>query len=510
MIKKRAKNTILNSSFASITQSIILIFSFVTRTFFINILGTEYLGFDALFTNILSALSIIDLGIGASLNYSLYKPMHDHDKRKVAEIIQYFRKLFCIIGLSLLIISFLVTPFIKYFVMDIGSNLIYMQKVFILYAVMTFLSYFFVDCRTLYFSAQQNYKVLYFDLIGKILVKISQIIVLVNFHSYIAYLLIEIVFSLLINIILRNKTKKDFYYAYEKQYKLSKEDKNIIFNDVKYLSLGKIAAVGIGSTDSLIISKFVGTVSLGAYSNYWLITGAASGVISSFTNGIIASLGDLFVENNYEKITETFKLYNFITFQASSFYLIAVLSLIQPFMYIWLKGQLLLNRYIIGVVVFNSAFLIMWNSMKNIIQTKGLFKKDLPIQLTQVAINLIFSIILVQNFGMLGVFLGTTISQIVAYLMQAYLVSCEVLKSNLLSLLLHQIVYGIISIIQLFLIYTFVDTLFVDYSIMSLIYRALIVVILFGFTSCIIYWKNKEFKMCRSIFSNLVKESRIK
>lgn len=506
MENRRLFSSILNSSFASISQFIILIFSFITRTFFINILGADYLGFDALFSNILSVLSIVDLGIGTALTFSLYKPMHINDEKKVAAIIQYFRKLFCIFGSVLLFLSVLLTPYIGYFVKEIGSNIFYMQKVFFLYAILTFSSYFFVECRTLYFSSQQNYKVLSYDFIAKMIVKTLQIILLCIHPSYLMYLGIEIITNLIINGIMRKRAMKDFAYAYESKIKLSENEKKVIFNDIKYLSLGKVATVGIGSTDSFIISKFVGTVALGAFSNYWLIVNSAYGIITSFTNGIIASLGDLFAENDYTKIKKTFALYNFITFQASAFYMIVILSVIQPFMYLWLSGNLLLDRYIVGIMVFNNSFVIMWNSLRNIIQTKGLFKKDLPIQLSQVVINLLVSIYLVQKVGMVGVFLGTSISQVVAYLMQSYLITNEVLKTSLFSLLRQQFYYGIISFCQLFMIYNFIDSLFFDYTLLNLVLRGLSVVVLFLITEIIIYWRNANFQKCINIFFSILKK----
>lgn len=504
MSKIRSINSLANAFIGSISQFVILIFAFLTRTAFINKLGAEYLGFDSLFTNILSVLSIVDLGISTALNYSLYKPMHEDDKLKIAAIIQYFKKAFNFLGVILLIISLLITPFIGFLIKDIGTNLAYMQKIFFLYSIMTFMSYFFVDCRTLYFSSQQNYKVLMLDFTAKILVKSFQIILLYTYPSYILYLVIEIITNLCISLIMKRRTKKDFSFVYNRKYELSPIDKKIVFKDIKYISLGKIASVGTGSTDSIIISKFVGTVALGAYSNYWLITSASVGLVNSFTNGIIASLGDLFAENNQDKIKSTFKLYNFITFQSCAFYLIATLSLIQPFMYLWLKGDLLLDKYIIGVVVFNNSFVVMWNSLKNIVQTKGLFKKDLPIQIVQVIVNLIFSVVLVQVLGMVGVFIGTTLSYVCAYLMQAYLVSDEVLKSHVLKLLGQQLLFGIIAFLQLFLIYSILDKLIIDYTIFNLFLRSICMIMMFTITECLIYWNNHEFKTCLGVLKNVL------
>ncbi len=94
----RTINSLLNSGFAVVSQFIILIFAFITRTVFIRILGSEYLGFDALFTNILSILSIVDLGLGTALNFSLYAPIRNNESQKVAAILQYFKKIFCQLG----------------------------------------------------------------------------------------------------------------------------------------------------------------------------------------------------------------------------------------------------------------------------------------------------------------------------------------------------------------------------------------------------------------------------
>ncbi len=80
----RTKNTILNllSSYAS--ALVVLVFRFVTRTVFINYLGAEYLGISGLFTNILSFLSLSELGIGTAIVFALFKPIEEKDEAKFA------------------------------------------------------------------------------------------------------------------------------------------------------------------------------------------------------------------------------------------------------------------------------------------------------------------------------------------------------------------------------------------------------------------------------------------
>ena len=61
-VKQSAKNMI--SGF--LYQTVTLILSFISRTVFINTLGTEYLGLNGIFTDVLSLLSMADLGFGTA------------------------------------------------------------------------------------------------------------------------------------------------------------------------------------------------------------------------------------------------------------------------------------------------------------------------------------------------------------------------------------------------------------------------------------------------------------
>ncbi len=68
----RTRNTVRNAFTAAVSQLILLVVSFVTRMVFVHQLGLEYLGYDSLFTSLLSVLSIADLGILSAFNFSLY------------------------------------------------------------------------------------------------------------------------------------------------------------------------------------------------------------------------------------------------------------------------------------------------------------------------------------------------------------------------------------------------------------------------------------------------------
>lgn len=488
----RTINSLINSSFAVISQFIILIFAFITRTVFINVLGSEYLGFDTLFTNVLSILSIVDLGLGAALTYSLFKPIRNGEIEKVAAIIQYFKKMFCWLGLLMFALSIIIVPFIGELVKGSANSIPYMQKVFLFYAVLTFSSYMFMDVRTVYYAYQQNYKVLMFDFLTKIVTKTLQVIILLNHPSYLWYLGIEIIITVFFNIQLMRKAHKDYSILYDHPAKLNEDDRNKIFNDVKYLSLSKIANVGINGTDSVIISKFIGTAALGVYSNYMLILVSASSLLWGFLSGVAASLGDLFAEDDKTKINQIFNLYSFISVQIGTFYVAATLCLIQPFIQLWIGEDYVMGFAVVVVVIMNNYYGLITAPLSNVIATKGLFKQELPIRLIQVVINLVVSIILAINYGLLGVFIGTAVCNVFGYILTIYMVVKSNLKMKLTDYILKETKYLIISFIQVGIIVILNDILPFTEGIVSFLFNIVMVVGAYVLLELLFYKKDNQ------------------
>ena len=74
-----------------LNQFTTLILSFISRTIFIRVLGIELLGINGLFTDVLSLLSMADLGFNTAMVYSFYKPIADNDTKKISALINFYR-----------------------------------------------------------------------------------------------------------------------------------------------------------------------------------------------------------------------------------------------------------------------------------------------------------------------------------------------------------------------------------------------------------------------------------
>ena len=94
MANSRTKNSIINSSTSIITHSLTVLMDFAVKTIFIYVLGNEYLGINGLFSNIITLLSLADLGIGIAIPYSLYKPLADKDTKKIKSLMKYYSKIY--------------------------------------------------------------------------------------------------------------------------------------------------------------------------------------------------------------------------------------------------------------------------------------------------------------------------------------------------------------------------------------------------------------------------------
>ena len=78
-------------------QFIIIILGFISRAFFLKYLDETYLGINSLFTEVLSVLSLADLGINTVMVYSFYKPLAESDIKKLTALLTFFKSIYRIL-----------------------------------------------------------------------------------------------------------------------------------------------------------------------------------------------------------------------------------------------------------------------------------------------------------------------------------------------------------------------------------------------------------------------------
>ena len=238
-------------------------------------------------------------------------------------------------------------------------------------------------------------------------------VVLCFTRQYILYLIIQILCTILNNIIISIIVKKRYPWINEKESEdLPHEVSREIFKNVKSLSISKIAGVVSNGSDNIIISKFVGLSSVGVASNYTMIINSLNGILWNGLSSLTGSFGNFNVDSTIEQRRKLFNELFLCSYWLYGFMTIGIITLANSFIQLWVGPDYLVPQ---GVVL--ALVLITYISGVNFPaytyqSTLGMFDKmKLPYVLFAV-FNILLSIFLGRSLGLFGVYIATSISRL--------------------------------------------------------------------------------------------------
>ena len=495
----RTSSMIKNVSWSFLGQGIGIIASFVVRIVFIRFLGSTYLGLDGLFSNILTILSLSELGVGTAITYSLYKPLAEKDESKLKSLMAVFKKVYTIIGLVIFGVGFALTPFLNFFINDMpdikGIEIIYM-----LFVTNTAVSYFFSYKRNLILADQNRHIETIYRYGFYIAMNVIQIIYLFISRDYFGYLIIQVIMTILSNWALSVKADKMYPFLRDKKIKkLAKKDKDEIIKNTKGLMIQKVGNVVVNSTDNIILSKFVGLEAVGLYSNYRLVIYALMMVINQIYTSLTPGIGNFFIDQDESRRIELFRKSNFVTFWLAYFCSICLIILFNDFIYMFAGKEYIFDLAIVLIVVLN----FYWTTMRKVVisfrEAGGLFYKDRYRTIFEVVCNLVVSIVLAVKFGVVGVFVGTLISFFsLSFWVEAYVLFKDGLKYKVSYYYLDYFKKMLLTLVVGGLLY-YLTSLIGGYILVRFIIKCFICLIVPNVIFYLIYKDSMEFKYFKGL-----------
>lgn len=405
----RTKNGFINV-LASLSSNIVtIIIGLVAQALFIKIMGIEYLGLNGLFTNIISMLGIIELGIGSAIIYNLYKPIADKDIETIKSLIKFYKKSYHVIGFIVLTIGLIIIPFLPLIIEDVTVN-INIPLVYILFLLEIVFSYFLSYKRSILYAEQKNYIINLIHIGYTVLLNAGQLLVLIFTKNYYLYLIIKIIARVIENLVITYIVNKKYSYLIGDAKSLDKKIESDIIKKVKALFFHKIASFVVAGTDNIIISKFLGVIWVGLYSNYFLVINAVQTLFIQALIALTPSVGNLLVTESKDVQFNTFKKVRFLNFWIACFSAIAVLIIMNSFITIWIGDEYLLSKLVLVVLIFNLFQKLMRSTYQIFKEAAGIYHEDRFVPLVESLINIIVSIIGVKLIGLAGVFIGTIVS----------------------------------------------------------------------------------------------------
>ncbi len=409
----RIMNTIRNTVVGFLAQMVVILLNFINRTIFIHYLGAGYLGLSGLFSNILSMLSLAELGIGVAISFSLFQPLKVNDIRKTKALMNFYQLAYRIIGIVILIVGLCLIPFLDYLIKD-KPNIPHFALIYILFLANTVVSYFFTYKRSLLSADQKEYLNSVNRTIFSIIQSIGQFLVLLLTRNYLLYLVVVIICTLGSNIRISYQCDKIYPYLKNNREKLTKNETKSLMKYVVAQMSHKVGGIVVSGTDNILTTSLVsgGLIIVGLYSNYLLLINTIRSVITMFFTAVTASVGNLNAENDTEKSKEVFNKMFFLNMCFYGITASCIYNLANDFICLWLGKEYLLSTGIVLVIVANYYMSGMRQTCQIYNTTLGLFWNDRFKPWIEAFINLISSIILIRYSGFLGVLLGTLISTI--------------------------------------------------------------------------------------------------
>ena len=412
MDKSRSQYSFLNITTSIGGYFVNTIIGFVCRIIFVRCLSEDYLGINGLLTNILSMLSLAELGIGSAIGYALYKPLAEDDYDKIASLMKFYGNAYKMIGVIIGVVGVALLPFMGIIVHETPNIKENFTIIYLIYLFNTASTYFFSYRTALLMTAQQTYIVSGLSYMQTILQSVLQIIWLLKTKEYYGYLIIQTIGIFIYNIIISKITVKKYPYINQKEIKpISEEERKQLISNVRDLTIYKLSGLLVNSTDNIIITVFDGLSGTGLTSNYTLFTGTLTTLLTQIFSSVSASIGNfnaLYNSRKREKMFNNFNMANFELYGWASIGVLCVSSDLVRLCYgakfvmpITIPVALAINMYMVGMQA------AVW-TFKN---TQGIFRHGRFMQCFTAMLNIVFSIIFGKKWGVFGVLFASAVAR---------------------------------------------------------------------------------------------------
>ncbi len=400
------QNTILfyNSISPLIYQVTTIICGFILPRLILSHFGTEINGLVNSISQFLGLISFLELGVGAVVQSSLYKPLADNDNINVSKVIasadKFFRKLGYILAIYIIVMLFYYPYLVKQ-----SFGFMFTATLILAISIRSFAQYFFGIVNRLLLVADQKAYIQYVAQTIAIIINTIACYTLITFDCsvQIVYGMTSLIFFLqpyAIHLYIKK------YYALDRKIHYDVEPIKQKWNGVAQ----HVAAVILSGSDTVVLTIFSTLVNVSIYAIYFLPMSGARLVIMSMISGIEALIGNLWAKQDLRELRKVFAWTEWLIHTGTTLIFTLTAVLIVPFVQVYTHGVSDANyiQPLFGIllVAANSGHCLRlpYNIM---ILAAGHYKQTQHNYIIAAVMNIVISIIGVKQFGLIGVTLGT-------------------------------------------------------------------------------------------------------
>lgn len=393
-----------NSTSPLIYQVATIICGFILPRLILSHFGTEVNGLVNSITQFLAVIAFMELGVGAVVESSLYKPLAEKDVVSISKVItsadSFFRRLGYILAIYVVVMCFYYPYLIKQ-----NFSFMFTATLIVAISVRSFAQYFFGIVNRLLLVADQKAYIQYLAQTAAVIANTAACYILIAFDCSVqaVYGMTSVIFflqPLAIHIYIKK------HYALDRKIHYDVEPIKQKWNGIAQ----HIAAVILTGSDSVVLTVFSSLVNVSIYAVYYLPMSGARLVIMSMISGIQALIGNLWAKQDLIELRKVFAWTEWLIHTGTTLIFTLTAILIVPFVQVYTNGVTDANytQPLFGVllVVANSGHCLRlpYNIM---ILAAGHYKQTQHNYIIAAVMNIVISIIGVKQFGLIGVTLGT-------------------------------------------------------------------------------------------------------
>lgn len=408
---ERVHRSVMNIKVGMFFYILSLFLAFFSRKVFLNCLGAEFIGLTGMLMNIMSFLSVAELGIGTSIVYFLYKPLQEDNHERINEIMSMLAFLYRCIGLIIGSCGILISLFFPWWFGHLGTGLPLVYFAFYSFLATTVSAYVFNYKQLLVSANQKQYLVnAYFQTIA-IVQSLTQILLAYYYRNLWLWVVVGLVFTI-IGIIVFNIRIRQLYPWLRINLKEGRENLKRypeILKKTRQIFIQRIKDFILYKSDELLVGMFVSVVQVAFYGNYTIITSKLNFLVNVLSDGMNAGVGNLVAEGDEKNIMKVFWELTAVRFLISGAIVFSLLLFLQPFVTYWFGRQYRLSDLIVFLLVFNIFIYLSRGVVENYISAHGLYS-DVWVAWTELALNICITLCLAPFYGIVGILLGKILS----------------------------------------------------------------------------------------------------
>lgn len=436
-----------NTVSSLVLQLVTVVSGFVLPRLILTFFGSQVNGLVNSITQFLGVISFLELGVGAVVRSSLYKPLSINDNNVISQIIVSAAKYFKKIAIVLVIYIIFLMGFYPFFSKSpFGWS--YTAVLIFSISISYFFQYYFGIVDGILLAADQKGYIQNIIQIITIILNIVLSVIIVNLGASIQFMkLCTSLIYLLRPIILRIYTNR--HYLINRKATYTEEPIKQKWNGLAQ----HLSVVVLDGTDSIVLTVFSTLANVSIYSVYSLVVKGVSQVFEALINGIYPLIGDLWARQENDKLHSVFEHTEWIVHTGVTIIFSCTFILYIPFVQIYTSGisdANYIQPLFASIMVLAVAVQSLRLPYHILILAAGEYRQTQNCYFLTAAINLITSIILVKEYGLIGVACGTLIAMVFQYIYLAVYNSKHILNWPLLKSVKQLILDVCISFVCIF------------------------------------------------------------